>query len=227
MILANKLRKQGYDLLLGQTRQHQLGQIWKKPVLDKISLYANSSGELFSPEFEYSPEKKEVLVAEMLSENTFGIGVGISMVKGLDKILGNIDLHLKSTRQISLGYDDAEMMEVPSSIIEKYFYKSKLNDAVPSILEAMNKNQLIFISGIIVAKGLKIHIKKDIAAGIELPQELIKVNVKIAGQTANELVLTTKTQDYIPLAVKAHRLDFDKGIFSKATLLTDLGNRFK
>ncbi|WP_041823510.1 hypothetical protein [Leadbetterella byssophila] len=80
------------------------------------------------------------------------------------------------------------------------------------------------ITGVVLAQDLNVEIETDFDLDISLQAEL---NTMVDGKVVfdidsnRKLKMVSKSNNFFPIAVKANRIDFDKGAFSKLKLVTD------
>jgi hypothetical protein len=98
----------------------------------------------------------------------------------------------------------------------------------PVLLHAANRNNLILITGLVTAEQLVVEMETD----TKLTNKQILAMTKAANNKIDlSITKTNKTrmvagQGRFPIAVKAGRMDFDKGQFKDVSLITDARDLF-
>ena len=95
------------------------------------------------------------------------------------------------------------------------------------LLKNANRNNLLLITGILLAKSIHIEIETEKKIDADAKTEFLKLfNGKFELEASGEKKLVMSANDIgsFPIAVKVHRIDFDGGQFVNTTLLSDRRN---
>jgi hypothetical protein len=92
------------------------------------------------------------------------------------------------------------------------------------LLKNANRNNILVVSGVLMAKTINVDIQTNLDIN---PDIIVKLNKAANGKlnfdksSNNNIKMTSNSENYFPIAVKADRLDFDKGHFNDSELITD------
>lgn len=233
MNLTKSLRKQGYDLIGGPVRNHNVLQLWlKEPSEEAQYQYANISYALSSSIALVEIENPALAVNETTKDD-YGFNIGITVLDELLKSMGlgtlALSSKLASGKTVSLSYDEAITKECTRGNLEDFLATADFIHPNPILLKHANRNHMLVVAGVILAKNLIVDIETDFALGADLIASLNKIasgklDFSIASST--KLKMRSTTDQYFPIAVKAYRMDFDGNRFQQLTLLTDNRNIF-
>lgn len=233
MNLTKTLKEQGYDLIGGPVRNHKLLQLWLKEPSEEAQFQYSHISHAF-----VSAEPLEELESAALSVNSnvkdeYGFNIGITVLDGILKAIGlgtlELSSKLKSGKNVTISYDNAVTRECANGDIVNYLSSADFKHANPILLKQANKNQILVVTGVILAKNLIIDIETDFALSAELLASLKdeasgKFDFSLGNKT--KLKMISSGDQAMPIAVKAYRLDYDKNIFSGLSLITDNRNIF-
>ena len=233
MSLKKTLQKQSYDLIQGPVRNQDLLQIWKKKDLEKINILDPSISNVFDQEFTVKPFQNNALSISSTDKEEFDFNVGIGFVKNaliqFEIADFNLETHITGGKSVTVSYNNSFTKEISPFEIEKYLTKVNTDGLPPSTEKELNRNNLFVISGVVFAKNLNFTIDSDHAIDADVEANLNKVgkgkiNLKQTGN--HQIVLNSNVDEDFPVAVKAFRMHFAKGIFKKLELVTDNRNLF-
>ncbi|MBP9793388.1 MAG: hypothetical protein KBC56_05250 [Flavobacterium sp.] len=233
MKLTKFLREQGYDLIEGPVRNHKPLQLWLKQIFDETELYYANVNQAFTSSVVLEEIENTSLSIDSSKKDEYGFNIGITI---LDEILesiglGTVELSSKITsgKTISISYEDAITREYAIGNIENYFAAADFVHANPSLLKNANKNNILILTGVVFAKNLQVTIATDFTIN---PDLVVSLNAVAEGKLdftvndTNNLNMVSSGNGLFPIAIKASRLDFDKGVFKKLKLVTDNRNFF-
>lgn len=233
MDLTKTLKKAGYDLIDSPIRNHKLTQLWKKKDFDRIEMYYDSITHALVSEVELSVITNNALKVTSSSKNEFNFNIGITILNDILQSIGlsNLDLsaEIKSGKNVIISYDNSISKEIEIGSLDSYLSDFDFKHPNNQLLQLLNSNDVIIITGILYAKNLNVEINTDFSISAELKAKLIEIaDGKIDFSSSNEkkIKMTAETGEYYPIAVKANRLDFDHGKFKKQSLVTDTRNFF-
>lgn len=227
--LIKLLRGQGFDYIDGPIRDHKVLQVWIKKDFDRIAIF-DMLDNLFKCPIELIPYETPALFVNYSSTAEYNINIGITALEQLLKAanLGELGLSskIKSGKSVSIAYDTAKTIDYAYGNLSSYFYDkdSDFKYSNPELLNQANRNNLILITGLLYAKNLEVHIKTSTDVDTNLATELSKqASGKIDFSLANskEIVMKSDLGVVFPIAVKAFRLNFDKGRYMSMKLVTD------
>lgn len=231
MSLKNYLREQSFDLIDGPVRNHRPLQLWGKRPFDEIDLYYSHIDHAFTSNITLNEITTEALDVNSTKKDDYGFNIGLTVLEDILKSLGMGELGLstkiKTGKKVTISYDHAITKEYPTGEISDYLSNADFKHENPELRKHANRNNIIVISGIIFAKNLVVEIETN----FELSAELVaSLNAAAEGKldftlnTTSKLKMVSSGTGYFPIAVKAHRIDFDKSSYSKIVVLTDSGN---
>ena len=141
----------------------------------------------------------------------------------------NLSAEIKSGKKVSISYDNSITKEIQLGQLEQYL--SNYDFLHPNILlyNNLNKNDVIIVTGVLYAKNLKVEIETDLEISAEVKAKLTDLaegKIDFSSSSTKKLVMTAETGDHYPIAVKASRLNFNKGIFKNHKMITDNRDMF-
>ncbi len=228
MNLTKTLRKQGYDLIEGPVRNHKLLQLWLKRPFNDVQLYYSHINHAFLSDVELNVIENRALKINSIIKDEYSFNIGISMLEEiLDSLgLGSVEIsgNIKSGKKVSISYDNSITREVPIGEIQNYLADSDFKHPNKTLLQNANRRNILVISGILGAKNLVVEIETDFTIDTDLLAILNKTaNNKFDFSiiSDNKLKMVSIGSNYFPVAVKANRIDFDKGHYDNTILVTD------
>lgn len=227
MNLTKLLRKNGFDLIDGPNRDHKLLQVWRVKTTDSLHLYAKHIDKVFesSIHLNANPEPSLVLPIDSSKVDTYNFNIGVNVLNGLLKTLKLGELNLNSSitkeRRLSISFDQTDSLTIPAGEIDSYLHNADVREE--HVLKELNRNNLVVISGLIRARKIIVEIESTTESSNKLSAE---VNAAIEGKlqfnpTAEKKIKMEYEGNHFPIAVMAHRIDYDKGVFANTVLVTD------
>jgi hypothetical protein len=167
------------------------------------------------------------------AKNEYGFNIGFSILDDILKSMGlaNFELKadLKTGKKVSISYDNSITREVPIGMIQNYLSEADFNHANPALLKNANRDNILIISGVLLAKNLLVEIETDFSLTTDLVAKLNagadgKLNFSMKSES--NLKMVSSGTSFFPVAVKADRIDYDKGHFKNTKLVTDTRKLF-
>jgi hypothetical protein len=233
MDLTSRLKKVGYDLIDSPVRNHKLTQLWLKKDSDKIQMYYDQLTYAFVSNVDLPVYSNNALKVTSSTKNEFNFNIGITVLDDILKSIGlsNIDIsaEIKSGKSVTISYDNSITKEIEIGALESYLSNFDFLHPNNLLLSNLNRNDVIIVTGVLLAKNLIVEIDTDFNISAELKAKLTEIadsKIDFSNSTERKIKMTAETGDYYPIAVKASRLDFDYGKFKKHFLITDNRNFF-
>ncbi len=233
MSLKNYLRDQAYDLIDGPVRNHQPFQLWLKKPADEIELYYAHVDQAFTSSAPLSEVVNDALNVNSTKKDSYGFNIGITLLEQILQSLGmgtfELSAKIKSGKNVTISYDNAITKECPVGEIENFFSEADFKHSNPTLLKNANRNHIIIITGVVFAKNLVVEIETDFSLSAELVASLNSVadgKLDFSMNNASSLKMVSSGNGYFPIAVKASKIDYDRGHFKKLKLITDNRNFF-
>ena len=232
-MLTKKLKKAGYDLIESPVRNHKLTQLWLKKDFDKIQMYYDQISFAMKSDVELTVITNSALTVNSTSKNEYNFNIGLTALEEILKSLGlanlNLSAEIKSGKKVSISYDNSITKEIQLGQLEQYL--SNYDFLHPNILlyNNLNKNDVIIVTGVLYAKNLKVEIETDLEISAEVKAKLTDLaegKIDFSSSSTKKLVMTAETGDHYPIAVKASRLNFNKGVFKNHKMITDNRDMF-
>jgi len=228
MNLTKTLREQGYDLIEGPVRSHKLLQLWLKRAFDDVQLYYSNIQHAFQSHIELNEVVNTALNVDSTTKNEYGFNIGISLLEEILDSLGmgefEISSEIKSGKKVTISYDNSITKEVPIGEVQSYLATSDFKHPNKTLLKNANRNNILVVSGILMAKNLVVEIETDFSLNADLVaklNELADGKLDFAMNNESKLKMVSSGNGYFPIAIKADRIDFDKGHFENTKLVTD------
>ncbi|WP_167619098.1 hypothetical protein [Maribellus sediminis] len=233
MTLSKTLHKQGYDLILGSIRNQDTLQLWLKKGANKIDLYKDSIVEIFHSDSSLIPITNNVLSVNALESETFDFSMGIGLVQNIiaPLKLANTDFKNKINcgKKVTISYNNSYTKEFTFGDIEEFIVAAETKDISSAVMAHLNKNDIVVITGIIYAKSLNVTIETDASENSDVVASLNEIGegkVKFNSDSSSNISMNANSDEYFPIAVKAHRIVFNNDKFKKLILVTDNRNFF-
>lgn len=233
MNLAKELKDNGYDLIESPIRNQKLLQLWLKQTFEDIDFYYDHVNHALKSEVYLNVVENTSLQVDSTYKVDYKFNIGLSIVgKLLQSVgLGALDLSQKFStgKRISISYDNSVTKEVPRGTLDLYFSNCDLKYKNQNLLRNLNRANVIVVSGILMAKNLVVEIETEklIESGLEIElNEMANSNASFTRQSDNILKMNSVGDNYFPVAVKLHRIDFDRGRFDDIKLVSDNRNFF-
>jgi hypothetical protein len=228
MNLTKTLKENGYDLIESPVRNQKLLQLWLKTPFNRAELYYSNISEAFNSKIELTPIENPALNVNSTTTDNYAFNIGLSVLEDILNSLGigdiNISSDIKSGKNVSISYDNTITKEVPIGLIQNYLFDSDFNHPNRLLLKNANRNNILVVSGVLMAKTINVDIQTNLDIN---PDIIVKLNKAANGKlnfdksSNNNIKMTSNSENYFPIAVKADRLDFDKGHFNDSELITD------
>lgn len=225
--LQHKLSKAGYDLIDGPIRNQKPLQIWIKQGFDPAELYYENILHAFSSNIKLSLEKDKSLMVDEKFQLNFSFNIGLTLVKGIFQSMGlppiDLDEAFQSGKKVSISYKNAFTEAVPLGTLIEFFQLADFLHPNPVLLRHANRNRLLIITGILSAEQLEVEWDTDAKLS---SKQILALNKSAKNKVDFSLTKNNKTRmtagiNRMPIAVKAARIDFDKGVFRNVDLITD------
>ncbi len=226
--LEKILRDKAYDLIEGPIRNHQPLQLWLKRNIDRVDIYQSHIKHAFSSKVQIKKNETAALSVDSTQTMEYSLNIGLTV---LDKILkslgmGALELSSKITKgkTLTISYDNSVCMEYMAADIESFLASADFVHPNPSLMDNLNDNDVLVINGVLAAKNLKVKIETELASDNQLKLELQKVanaNLVFTYSGSSTIIMNAVPNIPMPIAVKAYRLQFNKGRFVDIKLITD------
>jgi len=228
MSLQKHLKNQGYDLIDGPIRSHKPLQLWKKTPFNKVELYYENISHAFSGTHILKEVTADALDVNTSKKDTYAFNIGISVLEDIMESLGMGDLNFSSQlnkgKKVTISYHNAITKEYPSGEIEEYFSNADFNHSNRRLLKNANRNNIIIITGVMFAKNLEVIIETSFDLDAELVasfNEFASTELIFSMDSRTQLKMVASTNGYFPIAIKASRIDYDRGVFDNLKQITD------
>jgi len=233
MKLTTYLREQGYDLIEGPARNHKTLQLWIKQPFNEVQLYYMNIDHAFKSEVNFSEVTDPALNINSHKKDDYAFNIGISYLEEILKSIGlaNFDISskIRSGKKITISYNNSFTRVIPLGEVTNYLSTADFRHPNPVLLKNANRNNILVITGIVYAKNLVAEINTDFDLDADLVAQLNKEadgKLDFKRDQTQHLKMVSSGSSHFPIAVKANRLDFDKGVFKGLKLVTDNRNFF-
>ena len=233
MKLTKYLRDAGYDLIEGPVRNHKPLQLWLKTYFDEAQLYYKEISHAFNSSVQLTVTEDPALNVDTTKSDEYGFNIGVSLLEEILESLGlgNIEFSakVKSGKNVTISYDNSVTRVIPLGEITDYLSSADFKHPNPVLLKNANRNNILVITGAIMAKNLVVEIETDFSIDANLVATLNQSadgKLEFTAQSEQKLKMVSSGSSYFPIAVKANRIDFDKGVFNGLALVTDTRNFF-
>lgn len=233
MKLTKYLREAGYDLIEGPVRNHKPLQLWLKQVFNEAELYYSDVNHAFNSPVQLTEVVDPALSVDTTKKDDYGFNIGISLLEEILKSIGlgafEVSAKIKSGKKVTISYNNSVTKVIPLGEITNYFSGADFKHPNPVLLKNANRNNILVITGAVFAQNLVVEIETnfDLDAGLVATLNQVadgKLDFSISSQ--QKLKMVSSGNSFFPIAVKANRLDFDKGVFKGLNLVTDNRNFF-
>ncbi|MEY3350859.1 MAG: hypothetical protein RIQ50_970 [Bacteroidota bacterium] len=233
MNLTKYLRGAGYDLIEGPVRNHQPLQLWLKRGFDQPELYYQHIDHAFAAPTALDLREDPALSVDSTYQLEHSFHVGLTIVGEILASIGapRIDLsaELGIGRKVKIGYKDSMTRAVPLGELTSYLSEADFLHVNPVLLKHLHRNNMFILSGIVFAQKLEVSIEAENEFDTKAIAKLSKLKdpsleVKLEGKSV--VKMEASGNGLFPIAVKANRIDFDKGEFKGLHLVTDSRNLF-
>jgi hypothetical protein len=225
--LQQHLREAGYDLIDGPIRNHKPLQLWLTEGFNQPELFYADILHAFNSSTKLRISKDPSLAINDTHKNDYAFQIGITLVQEWMQSIGlppiNFNASINSGKKVSISYKNAMTEVVPIGNLTEFFSSADFLHPNPVLLRHANRNHLLVITGVVTAEQLVAEMETDSKINSKIITALKKsANNKIEfSSTRNNTLKMVAGSGRFPIAVKASRLDFDKGRFHGLTLVTD------
>lgn len=233
MKLTKYLRDAGYDLIEGPVRNHKPLQLWLKQAFNEAELYYTEINHAFTSSVQLTITEDPALSVDTTKSDEYGFNVGVTLLEEILKSLGlgNFELSakVKSGKKVTISYDNSVTKVIPLGEITNYLSSADFKHPNPVLLKNANRNNILVITGAVLAQNLVVEIETDFNIDANLVATLNQAadgKLEFTANSQQKLKMVSSGNSFFPIAVKANRIDFDKGVFKGLTLVTDNRNFF-
>lgn len=233
MSLSTELKREGYDLIDGPIRTHRPLQLWLKRNLSRVELYYDHLDHAFQGNITLNESVNPALDIAASQQNEYNFNIGITVLENVLKALGigafDISAKVQSGKKVTIKYSDSHTTECPIGNLQDFFAGADFKHPNPILLKQANLNNILVISGIVFAKRLITEIETSVTVDTNVVTSLNNIGegkLTFATKGQNSITMTAGVDAYFPIAVKANRLVFNRGVFKSIPLLTDARNIF-
>jgi hypothetical protein len=233
MKLTKYLRDAGYDLIEGPVRNHKPLQLWLKTTVDEAQLYYTEISHAFNSSVQLTITEDPALSVDTTKSDEYGFNIGVSLLEEILKSLGlgNFELSakVKSGKKVTISYDNSVTKVIPLGEVTDYLSSADFKHPNPVLLKNANRNNILVITGAVMAQNLVVEIETDFNIDANLVATLNQAadgKLEFTANSQQKLKMVSSGSSFFPIAVKANWIDFDKGVFKGLPLVTDNRNFF-
>jgi hypothetical protein len=233
MDLIKHLSKSGYDLIDGPIRNHQPLQLWLKQGANRPELYFEHLSQAFKNTNELVVDENPTLNVDATQQVEHDFTAGLTVLKELMQGIGgtpfDISTGIQTGQKISIKYKDAYTASVAIGQLTSYLSESSIEDLNENFIHHLNANQVLLITGVVFAKQLVMDVSTDRDIDLTWVAKLKAAKdpkLSFSLENKRQLKMTTSGTKAFPIAIKASRLDYDRGEFKRMRLVTDNRNFF-
>jgi hypothetical protein len=227
--LSRKLRKNGFDMIDGISREHRVLQIWKKKMGDVAQLSFGDINKAFSnPDKVLTISKANALDAVSDASKEFKFNIGASVLEDLlaQAKLGELGLNSKieKGKKVTISFSDAYTEQVENGELTEYFHGADVLPNSPAFLKDLNRDNFIVITTVLFAKNLKAEIESESKISADLDA---KVNGIVGGKLSlvrnsdSKVTLNARVGEDFPIAVKFSKIKYDNSTFDNLIQVSD------
>lgn len=227
MNLVKELRSAGYDQIESPIRNHKPLQLWLKRPKNKIQLYAEHISDALNADVELRIIEDDALSVSYSDKQDYDFNMGINILEGVlsSLNLGKLGLAAKlgHGKKVTMSYNNTKTLIVPLTDLSKYLSQAEFPQANDFIKDA-NRDNFIVITGILTAKDFISTIETDTDISAGLAAELTEIGsgeVDFSKVGNKKLEMKAEGNIEFPIAVNAHKIDWDRGKYTQMTLVTD------
>ncbi len=231
--LTNVLKNAGYDFIDSPIRNQKPLQLWVKKSFNEVDLYYDHVSLAVKSDTALEVVEGSALSVNHSNTQKLDFNIGITVLDELLTALGmgnlGISTKLQTGKQVTISYSSSKTATVSTGPIENYLSTGDFLHPNRAFLRNANKDNIIIITGILYAKDVKaiIETSHDISAEIEAEfGELAEGNISFTKTGNKKLEMKSEGNAYFPIAVKANRIDWDRGQFKNIKLVSDNRNFF-
>ena len=233
MKLTKYLRDAGYDLIEVPVRNQKPLQLWLKQPSNEAELYYTDINHAFESSVQLTITEDHALSVDTTKNDEYGFNIGVSLLEEILKSIGlgafELSAKIKSGKKVTISYDNSVTKIIALGEITNYLSNADFKHPNPVLLKNANRNNILVITGAVFAQNLVVEIDTDFNLDLNLIATLNqaadgKLDFSISSQ--KKLKMVSSGSSFFPIAVKANRIDFDKGVFKGINLVTDNRNFF-
>ena len=230
--LQKHLSAAGYDLIDGPVRNHKPLQLWLKQSFNPAELYYENVLHAFKADVKLRLEKDPGLTLDDNLQSQFSFNIGLTLVNEIFQSMGlppiELEEFFQSGKKINIAFKNSQSEVVPLGKLIEFFANADFLHPNPILMRNANRNHLIIITGIVSAEQLIVELDADSKLTSKQVMSLTKAT---SNKVDIEVTKSKKTRmiagiGRMPIAVKAGRIDFDKGRFKEIRLMTDVRDLF-
>jgi hypothetical protein len=228
MSLTEDLRNQGFDLIDGPVRSVKVLQMYRKRAFDEVEFYYEHITHAFKMANVPVSLPSQALNVTSSDTDEYGFNIGVSLANEILSSIGfgelNLEGKVKAGKTLTISFNDTRCEEVPVGSLDIALATADFIHENKVLLTEANRNNLIVITGLLFAKEFKMELVMNYAITPEIKAKIEGIldgNISASFEGQSKVVLIANKGVEFPVAVKAHRLDFDKGKFKKSILITD------
>ncbi len=221
------LQNAGYDLIDGPIRNQKPLQLWLKDGFNQAELYYESVHHAFASPVKLKTSKDVALAVDDKFKNDYAFQIGMTVVQEMLQSMGlqpiELDAAFRSGKRISVSFKNTMTEVLPIGVLTDFFSQADFLHPNPILLRHANKNKLLLITGVVTAEQLVVEMEMDAKLNTKLLAGLKKSSkgrIEFSSLRNNTLKMVAGAARF-PIAIKASRLDFDKGRFTGLSLVTD------
>lgn len=233
MNLTKELSRQGFDYIDGPVRDQQIKQLWIKKNLNRASLYYPDISDIINGKGELSVVQSPALNVNSNLKNEYKFNIGMSLAHHLLEVFGvkslGITAKLKHGKSVKVSYDHAITKEIPLGVIQDYLTDADMHAANPQFILEANRDNILLISGVLLAKNLHVEIKTDTSLDTQVVNELEKQSkgkLDFSYNHDDSLKMTASGDQPMPIAVRSDRLHFSHDKFQSSKMISGSRNLF-
>ncbi|AXT63265.1 hypothetical protein D1816_23940 [Aquimarina sp. AD10] len=234
MNFKKELRKTyGYDLIDSPIRNHKPLQLWLKKPSNPVELYYENILHALISDQKISIIEDNAFAVDHTKKLEYKFNLGITV---LDELLtslglGNLGLNTKFNKgkKVSLSYDRSKTLTVVQGELANFLSNADFIHPNRELLRNANRNNIIVITGVIMAKNIKAIIETNTDLNIDLDIELNNIaegKVTFSRVSESKIEMISEGNSSFPIAVKASKIDWDDGEYDQMRLITDHRNLF-
>lgn len=233
MSLTRVLKNQGYDLISGPDRNHKILQLWRMKGTNAVEFYLDSIMDVFESDVNLQPREGLAFDVQSIATEEYKFKLGMTFFSGALKATGlgrtKLDSEIFGGKTVKASYEDAITNYVSIGEVSRFLSQADFVYTNHDLMNDLNRNNILLISGVILAKRLVLEVSADKTFQNEFVSEienLVEGDVSIKQYDNNMLKIESISPEYFPIAVKAERIDFDKSIFKRTVPITDTKDIF-
>ncbi len=233
MKLTKYLRDAGYDLIEGPVRNQKPLQLWLKQPFNEAEFYYADINHAFASSVQLTITEDPALSVDTTKNDEYGFNIGISLLEEILKSIGlgafELSTKIKSGKNVTISYDNSITKIIALGEITNYLSNADFKHPNPVLLKNANRNNIIVITGAVFAQNLVVEIETDFNLDSNLIATLNQAadgKLDFSKSSQQKLKMVSSGSSFFPIAIKANRIDFDKGVFNGLNLVTDKGNTF-